>query len=61
CRDSQGRTPLHQAACCGHAQLLRHLMKAAVQADTLDSMLDFSGYTPTHWAAYHGETQQGAL
>ncbi|KAJ3602376.1 hypothetical protein NHX12_030132 [Muraenolepis orangiensis] len=43
CRDSQGRTPLHQAACSGHTQLLGHLMKAAVQADTLDSMLDFSG------------------
>uniref|UniRef100_A0A8C5BHE1 Serine/threonine-protein phosphatase 6 regulatory ankyrin repeat subunit C n=1 Tax=Gadus morhua TaxID=8049 RepID=A0A8C5BHE1_GADMO len=56
-RDSQGRTPLHQAACCGHTQLLGYLIKAAVQADTLDCMLDFSGYTPTHWAAYHGHEE----
>ncbi|KAM4613834.1 serine/threonine-protein phosphatase 6 regulatory ankyrin repeat subunit C [Polymixia lowei] len=54
CRDSQGRTPLHLAASCGHTQLLHSLIKAAMQADPLDSMLDYSGYTPTHWAAYHG-------
>uniref|UniRef100_UPI003AAD9DCE serine/threonine-protein phosphatase 6 regulatory ankyrin repeat subunit C isoform X1 n=2 Tax=Centroberyx gerrardi TaxID=166262 RepID=UPI003AAD9DCE len=54
CRDSQGRTPLHLAASCGHTELLRSLVKAAMQADSLDSMLDYRGYTPTHWAAYHG-------
>uniref|UniRef100_A0AAV2M9A0 Serine/threonine-protein phosphatase 6 regulatory ankyrin repeat subunit C-like n=1 Tax=Knipowitschia caucasica TaxID=637954 RepID=A0AAV2M9A0_KNICA len=54
CRDSQGRTPLHLAASCGHAELLHLLLKAAVTLDPLDSMLDFKGYTPTHWAAYHG-------
>lgn len=57
CRDSQGRTPLHLAASCGHTELLRTLLKAAKKADSLDSMLDYRGYTPTHWAAYHGETQ----
>uniref|UniRef100_A0A669DCX5 Ankyrin repeat domain 52 n=1 Tax=Oreochromis niloticus TaxID=8128 RepID=A0A669DCX5_ORENI len=53
-RDSQGRTPLHLAASCGHTELLCCLLKAAKKADPLDSMLDYKGYTPTHWAAYHG-------
>lgn len=55
CRDSQGRTPLHLAASCGHTKLLQTLLKEAIKADSLDSMLDFRGYTPTHWAAYHGD------
>lgn len=54
-RDSQGKTPLHISASLGHTELLRSLLKAALKADPLDSMLDYSGYTPTHWAAYHGE------
>uniref|UniRef100_A0A3Q2P272 Ankyrin repeat domain 52 n=1 Tax=Fundulus heteroclitus TaxID=8078 RepID=A0A3Q2P272_FUNHE len=54
CRDSQGKTPLHLAASCGHTKLLHMLLKAAKKADPLDSMLDFRGFTPTHWAAYHG-------
>lgn len=58
CRDSTGRTPLHLAASCGHTELLRSLLKAAKKADPLDSMLDYKGYTPTHWAAYHGETSE---
>lgn len=57
CRDSQGRMPLHLAASCGHTALLHTLLKAALAADPLDSMLDYRGYTPTHWAAYHGETR----
>lgn len=61
CRDSQGRTPLHLAASCGHALLLHTLVKAAMKSDPLDSMLDFRGYTPTHWAAYHGETVEHEL
>uniref|UniRef100_A0A3B4WTX7 Ankyrin repeat domain 52 n=1 Tax=Seriola lalandi dorsalis TaxID=1841481 RepID=A0A3B4WTX7_SERLL len=51
---SQGRTPLHLAASCGHTELLSNLLKAAMKVDPLDSMLDHRGYTPTHWAAYHG-------
>lgn len=55
CRDSKGRTPLHFAASRGHTKLLQTLLKAAMKADPLDSILDFRGYTPTHWAAHHGE------
>uniref|UniRef100_A0A7N6C151 Ankyrin repeat domain 52 n=1 Tax=Anabas testudineus TaxID=64144 RepID=A0A7N6C151_ANATE len=54
CRDSQGRTPLHLAASRGHAKLLHSLIKAALKADPLDSLLDHRGYTPTHWASYQG-------
>uniref|UniRef100_A0AAQ4NW16 Ankyrin repeat domain 52 n=1 Tax=Gasterosteus aculeatus aculeatus TaxID=481459 RepID=A0AAQ4NW16_GASAC len=54
CRDSWGRTPLHLVASRGHTKLLGTLLKAAMKADPLDSILDFSGYTPTHWAAHHG-------
>lgn len=61
CRDSQGRTPLHLVASHGHTELLRTLLKAAVKADPLDSILDFRGYTPTHWAAHYGETSEQTL
>lgn len=56
-RDSQGRTPLHFSASLGHTGLLRTLFKAALKADPLDFILDYSGFTPTHWAAYHGENK----
>lgn len=56
CRESRGRTPLHLASSCGHMELLRSLLQGATRTDPLDSMLDYSGYTPTHWAAYHGES-----
>ncbi|XP_029287338.1 LOW QUALITY PROTEIN: serine/threonine-protein phosphatase 6 regulatory ankyrin repeat subunit C [Cottoperca gobio] len=59
CRDSQGRTPLHLVASRGHTELLRTLLKAATKADPLDSILDYRGYTPTHWAAHHG--REGCL
>ncbi|XP_037622637.1 serine/threonine-protein phosphatase 6 regulatory ankyrin repeat subunit C-like [Sebastes umbrosus] len=59
CRDSQGRTPLHLVASRGHTELLRTLLKAAKKADPLDSILDYRGYTPTHWAAHHG--REGCL
>lgn len=61
CRDSQGRTPLHLAASRGHTELLHSLLQAALKADPLDSMLDYRGYTPVHWAAYHGETPEQEL
>ncbi|ROJ48019.1 Serine/threonine-protein phosphatase 6 regulatory ankyrin repeat subunit C, partial [Anabarilius grahami] len=54
CRDVHGRSPLHLASSCGHAGLLRPLLDAASLSDPLDSLLDYSAYTPTHWAAYHG-------
>uniref|UniRef100_A0A4W5NNA9 Ankyrin repeat domain 52 n=1 Tax=Hucho hucho TaxID=62062 RepID=A0A4W5NNA9_9TELE len=54
CRESRGRTPLHLASSCGHMELLRSLLQGATSTDPLDSLLDYSGYTPTHWAAYHG-------
>uniref|UniRef100_A0A8C2ZUZ6 Ankyrin repeat domain 52 n=1 Tax=Cyclopterus lumpus TaxID=8103 RepID=A0A8C2ZUZ6_CYCLU len=59
CRDSKGRTPLHLVASRGHTELLQTLQKAAMKADPLDSILDFRGYTPTHWAAHHG--REGCL
>ncbi len=55
CRDVYGRSPLHLAASCGHTWLLRPLLDATSLSDTLDSLLDYSAYTPTHWAAYHGK------
>uniref|UniRef100_A0AAQ5YC43 Ankyrin repeat domain 52 n=1 Tax=Amphiprion ocellaris TaxID=80972 RepID=A0AAQ5YC43_AMPOC len=61
CRDSQGRTPLHLAASRGHTELLHTLLTAAKKADPLDSMLDHRGYTPTHWAAYHGEASERSV
>lgn len=55
CRDFHGRSPLHLAASCGHAGILRLLLEAAALSDPLDSLLDYSGYTPAHLAAYHGK------
>lgn len=55
CRDVRGRTPLHLAASRGHRELLGLLLAAALHADPLDSLLDYSGYTPSHWAAYNGK------
>lgn len=55
CRDVHGRTPLHLASSCGHAGLLWPLLDAASLSDPLDSLLDYSAYTPTHCAAYHGK------
>lgn len=60
CRDVRGRTPLHLAASRGHRELLGLMLAAALHADPLDSLLDYSGYTPSHWAAYHGEHDQPA-
>lgn len=54
CRDVRGRSSLHFAASRGHAEVLQLLLSAAAQSDPLDSLLDYSRYTPAHWAAYHG-------
>lgn len=54
-QDLQGRTPLHLAAACGRTHLLRKLLLAPGACDPRDPVRDHSQYTPTHWAAYHGE------
>ncbi|KAJ8358548.1 hypothetical protein SKAU_G00150730 [Synaphobranchus kaupii] len=53
-RDVRGLTPLHLAASCGRTKLLGRLLLAASGPNPPDSVPDYSGYTPTHWAAYHG-------
>lgn len=55
CRDFKGRTPLHLASACGHPDVLRTLLQAALSTDPLDSVVDYSGYSPMHWASYSGE------
>uniref|UniRef100_A0A8U7NX91 Ankyrin repeat domain 52 n=1 Tax=Corvus moneduloides TaxID=1196302 RepID=A0A8U7NX91_CORMO len=55
CRDFKGRTPIHFASACGHLEVLRTLLQAALSTDPLDSVVDYSGYSPMHWASYSGE------
>lgn len=55
CRDFKGRTPIHFASACGHLEILRTLLQAALSTDPLDSVVDYSGYSPMHWASYSGE------
>lgn len=54
-RDVQGRTPVHLAASCGHAEILSCLLSAADRTHPHDPITDRHGFTPTHWAAYHGK------
>ena len=54
CRDFKGRTPIHLASACGHAAVLRTLLQAALSTDPLDTGVDYSGYSPMHWASYTG-------
>ncbi|KAF5928382.1 hypothetical protein HPG69_014987 [Diceros bicornis minor] len=54
CRDFKGRTPIHLASACGHAAVLRTLLQAALSTDPLDAGVDYSGYSPMHWASYTG-------
>ncbi|XP_015472174.1 serine/threonine-protein phosphatase 6 regulatory ankyrin repeat subunit C-like [Parus major] len=56
CRDFKGRTPIHFASACGHLEVLRTLLQAALSTDPLDSVVDYSGYSPMHWASYSGES-----
>uniref|UniRef100_A0A671MZU0 Serine/threonine-protein phosphatase 6 regulatory ankyrin repeat subunit C n=1 Tax=Sinocyclocheilus anshuiensis TaxID=1608454 RepID=A0A671MZU0_9TELE len=53
-RDFQGRTAVHLAASCGHADILSNLLSAADHSHPHDPITDRHGYTPAHWAAYHG-------
>lgn len=55
CRDFKGRTPIHFASACGHLEILRTLLQAALSTDPLDAVVDYSGYSPMHWASYSGE------
>uniref|UniRef100_A0A8B9S9Y3 Ankyrin repeat domain 52 n=1 Tax=Apteryx owenii TaxID=8824 RepID=A0A8B9S9Y3_APTOW len=48
------RTPIHFASACGHLEILRTLLQAALSTDPLDSVVDYSGYSPMHWASYSG-------
>uniref|UniRef100_A0A8U8C8B2 Uncharacterized protein n=1 Tax=Geospiza parvula TaxID=87175 RepID=A0A8U8C8B2_GEOPR len=54
CRDFKGRTPIHFASACGHLEVLRTLLRAALSTDPLDAVVDYSGYSPMHWASYSG-------
>ena len=54
CRDFKGRTPIHLASACGHTAVLRTLLQAALSTDPLDTGVDYSGYSPMHWASYTG-------
>jgi len=61
CRDFKGRTPIHFASACGHLEILRTLLQAALSTDPLDSVVDYSGYSPMHWASYSGKDWAGPL
>uniref|UniRef100_A0A4W4E461 Ankyrin repeat domain 52 n=1 Tax=Electrophorus electricus TaxID=8005 RepID=A0A4W4E461_ELEEL len=53
-QDVQGRTALHLAASCGHAEMLSSLLSAADHERPHHPITDRHGFTPAHWAAYHG-------
>ncbi|KAK2078940.1 hypothetical protein QBZ16_002630 [Prototheca wickerhamii] len=55
--DADGRTPLHWAAYKGHADALRLLLVAGVDAARADA----EGCTPLHWAAIHGNAEACTL
>lgn len=59
CRDFKGRTPIHLASACGHTAVLRTLLQAALSTDPLDAGVDYSGYSPMHWASYTGTRGSG--
>lgn len=44
------RTPLHLAACAGHARVLRLLLEAGAAVDVRDMLR----MTPLHWAVQNG-------
>ncbi|KAK1801942.1 hypothetical protein P4O66_022568 [Electrophorus voltai] len=53
-QDVQGRTALQLAASCGHAEMLSSLLSAADHERPHHPITDRHGFTPAHWAAYHG-------
>ncbi|XP_030625731.1 serine/threonine-protein phosphatase 6 regulatory ankyrin repeat subunit C [Chanos chanos] len=56
-RDIHGHTALHLAASCGHTAILSNLLCGTNKQDQQDPLTDLWGYTPTHWAAYHGHEE----
>lgn len=53
-KDVQGCTALHLAASRGHAEILSRMLSAADHINSHHPISDCHGFTPTHWAAYHG-------
>lgn len=60
-KDVQGRTALHLAASSGHAEVLSRMLSAADHANLHHPITDCHGFSPAHWAAYHGEALTLAL
>lgn len=54
-KDVRGCTALHLAASCGHAEILSRMLSAADHTIPHHPITDCHGFTPAHWAAYHGE------
>lgn len=52
--DEAGQTPLHWAACVGHAAVIAKLMAGHDSSDTAANKRDTQGWTPLHHAANHG-------
>eukprot|EP00010_Vexillifera_abyssalis_P007595 CAMPEP_0201549788 /NCGR_PEP_ID=MMETSP0173_2-20130828/6232_1 /ASSEMBLY_ACC=CAM_ASM_000268 /TAXON_ID=218659 /ORGANISM="Vexillifera sp., Strain DIVA3 564/2" /LENGTH=1322 /DNA_ID=CAMNT_0047959587 /DNA_START=105 /DNA_END=4073 /DNA_ORIENTATION=- len=51
-KDTQGRTPLHAAACWGHWEVVHILLNCGADPNTADD----EGTTPLHLAAFNGST-----
>lgn len=51
--DGDGWTPLHWAACCGHAEIVRLLMSVVANVNSTNS----GGMTPSSLAAAYGHAE----
>ena len=52
--DEAGQTPLHWAACVGHAAVIAKLMAGHASSGAAANKRDTQGWTPLHHAANHG-------